>query len=138
MSSPDKYPMDDPNAIPVFISYRYVGDMTERVKYRTQEYISGPSKTCSISNSKGDATLGFDLASMTCLRGHFIDSVDADSEGEKAGLVVGDMIDKVNGKSVQNLSHQDLVDHINQVREANHSLELEVVTRRGLKKNGDI
>lgn len=107
---------------------RYIGDLSESVKYKTQEYISGPTRICTIQRPDvegDDPSLGFDMASMNSLRGHFVDSVSPDSPAEKGGLLKGDMIEKVNGKLVRNLSHQDLVDHI---KELDH-LELEVVSR---------
>eukprot|EP00094_Tigriopus_californicus_P002795 TCALIF_02697-PA protein Name:"Similar to SLC9A3R1 Na(+)/H(+) exchange regulatory cofactor NHE-RF1 (Gallus gallus)" AED:0.15 eAED:0.15 QI:0/0/0/0.5/1/1/2/0/122 len=107
----------------------YIGDLSESVKYKTQEYISGPTRTCTIKRptekESDDRSLGFDVASMNSLRGHFVDAVSAGSPAEKGGLRQGDMIEKVNGKLVRNLSHKDLVDHIKPMDE----FELEVVSR---------
>ena len=45
-------------------------------------------------------------------RGHFIDSIESESRAERAGLKHGDLVLEVNGDSISNRTHDDVVDII--------------------------
>ena len=80
--------------IAISYSFRYLGDVVDRPKYLIGDYDSSPGYEVRLSKrgrEKGES-FGFDLTSMTSLRGHFIEAVNKGSRAEEAGMARGDMV----------------------------------------------
>uniref|UniRef100_A0A3B4ZIJ8 Na(+)/H(+) exchange regulatory cofactor NHE-RF3-like n=1 Tax=Stegastes partitus TaxID=144197 RepID=A0A3B4ZIJ8_9TELE len=90
---------------------------------------SGRTRLCSIQ--KGTLGFGFNLGCLPESPGTFISQVAVDGPGERAGLVVGDVVMEVNG---QNVEKKDLEDVIMLVKEGGCSLSLLVMDKTHNKK----
>merc|ERR1712141_583495 len=74
-----------------------------------------------------DATIGFDLMSLSSRRGHFVDHVKPRSKADNSGLKHGDLIREVNGERIRDKSHDEVIKLIRQVSESSETLELTVI-----------
>jgi len=74
-----------------------------------------------------DATIGFDLMSLSSRRGHFVDHVKPMSKADNSGLKHGDLIREVNGERIRDKSHDEVIKLIRQVSESSETLELTVI-----------
>ena len=59
--------------------------------------------------------MGFDLMSLNCSRGHFIDHVNPESVAADSGLKNGDMLLEIDGVSVRDLPHDQLVEMLKEL-----------------------
>ena len=67
--------------------------MVDRPKYVIGDYDDRPGYEVRLSKKgKKGESFGFDLTSMTSLRGHFIEAVSKGSRAEEAGMARGDMV----------------------------------------------
>ena len=71
---------------------RYLGDVVDRPKYLIGDYDDRPGYEVRLSKKGKGESFGFDLTSMTSLRGHFIEAVSKGSRAEEAGMARGDMV----------------------------------------------
>ena len=66
--------------------------MVDRPKYLIGDYDNRPGYEVRLSKKGKGESFGFDLTSMTSLRGHFIEAVSKGSRAEEAGMAGGDMV----------------------------------------------
>ena len=77
--------------------------------------------------------LGFDLMSINCSRGHFVNKVTPNSPAAEAGIEHGDLLLKINEVNIKEATHQAVVDLLRDLVIAgkfNEQIDLTVVKAR--------
>jgi len=83
----------------------------------TADCAQDPDKIQVVSDGHGliKAKMGFNLMSVTCKRGHFVDDVEVNSLASAGGLEDGDLLLKIEGQNVRDLAHEEIVEMLSEL-----------------------